>query len=314
MSMKSFQDFILERIDYSVTGVDREIIELASYIYDDLVKNKLKKASYDIQELRPKFPILKTWEYNSINVYINPKYTNKTAYLKYSNSIGIFMKSYNRSILNHELTHVKQSTVDTGILLVDYDSQAVLTQIKSFFRKNAHNIELLKTLLYVSDEREIEAFTQSFRKCSKKEKIEILSYILLLKYFNLKNLISDVRSLRQFVTIWYQYYNTSIPFFDRVSIRRSIGNNTLEVNKKEVNQFIDTINSKLNKIGTTYMRKINNQYLDSEFDVEKFVKLLNEAKLNISRNSVENVMDFTNIRKYNISPTLKYDITADWEE
>lgn len=312
--MKSFQDFILERIDYSTTGVDREITELSSYIYDDLVKNKLKKAYYNIQELKQKFPILESWNYNNINIYISPKYTNKTAYLKYSNSIGIFMKSYNRSILNHELTHVKQSTVDTGILLIDYDSQSVLTQIKSFFRKNAHNIELLKTLLYFSDEREIEAFTQSFRKCGKKEKIEILSYILLLKYFNLKNLISDVRSLRQFVTIWYQYYNTSIPFFDRMSIRRRIGNNTLEVNKKEVNQFIEAINSKLNKIGTTYMRKINNQYLETEFDIEKFIKLLNEAKLNITRNSVKSVMDFTDIKKHNISPTRKYDISADWEE
>jgi len=314
MFMKTFQEFILEKINYSDTGVDREIIELSSYIYDDLVKNKLRKSSYNIAELRQKFPILKTWEYNSINVYINSRYTNKTAFLKYSNSVGIFMKAYNKSILNHELTHVKQSTIDTGVLLVDYDSQAVLTQIKSFFRKNSHNIELLKTLLYVSDEREIEAFTQSFRKCSKTEKVEILSYVLLLKYFNLKNLISDVTSLRQFITIWYQYYNTSIPFFDRMSIRRRVGNNTLEINKKEVNSFIETINSKLNKIGTTYMRKINNQYIDTEYDVEKFVKLLNDAKLNISRNSVESVMDFTNIKKYRVSPTQKYDITADWNE
>ena len=311
--MKTFSEYVLERRDYSDTGVNRDIIELSVYILEKMVSTKSRKMSFNIKELSSQFPFVKDWDYNNIIVSVNSEYINKVIYLKFSNSIGIYLKTYSRATLNHELTHVMQSIKDTSILLVDYENHSVLSQIKSFFKKNGQNIELLKTLLYVSDEREMDAFIQAFKKYDKDKKIEILSCVLLLKYFNLKNLISDVQSLRQFITVWYQYYGTSIPFFDRLKLQRRIANNTLEVNKEEVNDFIKTINTKLNKIGTTFLRRLSNQYIESDTDVEKFVKLLNKAKLNIVRNDFKYVLDLSNAKKVRISPNQKYNIKEDWE-
>ena len=313
MNMKTFSEYVLERRDYSDTGVNRDIIELSVYILEKMVSTKSRKMSFNIKELSSQFPFVKDWDYNNIIVSVNSEYINKVIYLKFSNSIGIYLKTYSRATLNHELTHVMQSIKDTSILLVDYENHSVLSQIKSFFKKNGQNIELLKTLLYVSDEREMDAFIQAFKKYDKDKKIEILSCVLLLKYFNLKNLISDVQSLRQFITVWYQYYGTSIPFFDRLKLQRRIANNTLEVNKEEVNDFIKTINTKLNKIGTTFLRRLSNQYIESDTDVEKFVKLLNKAKLNIVRNDFKYVLDLSNAKKVRISPNQKYNIKEDWE-
>jgi hypothetical protein len=294
--MKTFNEFLLEKRNNRDTGINRDILELSKYLMDIMTENHLKKQSFKISELSEKFPFLKSWNYNTIDIWINPTYINKILYLSYSNSIIIFLKSYSRGTLNHELTHALQSTTDDSVLLIDYENNIVLSQIRNFFTENRNNIDLLKGLLYFSDEREMEAFIQAFKKYDREKKVEILSYALLLKYFNLRNVITDERSLRQFVTIWYQYYGTSIPFFDRLSLQHRIRNNTLEVNKKEVNEFIQTINTKLNKIGNTYMRKLSNQYNDTDVNAEKFVKLLNKAKLNITRNEFKNLLDLSNTK------------------
>ena len=273
--MKTWAEFILEKKNNSETGVNPDIIQLSSYILDFMKTARVRNHIFYIKVMIEKFPFLKSWTYDAISVRINASYMNKAIYLKFSNSIGIFLKAYSKSTLNHELMHVLQSLTNLDVLLVDYENQSVLTQIRGFFRKNASNIELLKGLFYIADQRELEAFTHSFRKMRKDEKVELLSFVLLLKYFNLSNLISNNNSLRQFITIWMQYYGeSSIPFFDRVRLHRNINRNRIEFNKEEIREFTKEINTKFNKIGTTYMRMLNNQYTDNEVDVEKFIKLL----------------------------------------
>jgi len=315
MFMKTFKDFLLEKkktINNRETGINRDIVELSKYIMDDMMSNKLKKSSYKISELSENFPFLKSWKYDSIDIWVNPNYINKIIHIEYSNSIIIFLKSYSRATLNHELVHALQSNTDESVLLIDYENNIVLSQIKNFFRENAHNIDLLKGLLYFSDEREMTAFIQAFKKYDRDKKVEVLSYVLLLKYFNLNNLITNEQTLRQFVMLWYEYYGTSIPFFDRLSIQRRIRNNTLKIDKKEVNEFIKTINTKLNKIGTTYMRRLSNQYNDNEINAEKFIKLLNKAKVNISRNEFKDLLDLSKAKKIKITPNQKYDMNTGW--
>jgi hypothetical protein len=256
---------------------------------------------------------MKDWSYDKIIVKINPHYMNKTIYLKYSNSIGIFMKGYSRSTLNHELMHTVQSLKDPTILLVDYENQSVLTQIRGFFRKNAHNIELLKCLFYVSDKSEFEAFVHSFRKMTKEEKVELLSFALLLKYFNMKNLIGSQRVLRQFITIWMQYYGeSSIPFLDRLRLNLNVRRNNIEINKEEIEEFSRRINEKFNKVGTEYIRKLSNQYSDTEEDVDKLVRYLNLAKLNIVRNDFKYVIDMSKNKKITVGSNRIYDVGKNW--
>jgi len=281
--MKNFKEFLLEK---NKTGVNQNIVDLTSYILNFMKDNKIKRKIFFIDDLVPTFPFLSNWNYRSINVYIDSSYSNKTAYLKYSNSVGIFLKSYNRAALNHELMHVLQSTISLDVLLIDYENRSLLLQIKSFFKKHVSDINLLDSLLYISDEREMGAFIHSFKKYSDEKKINILSHIILLKNFDLKNLIEDKHSLNQFITIWYKYYDTSIPLVDRLMLRRNLRRDTLEIiNDDELNDFIDFINKKLNTSGTNGLRKISNQYNDSEEDVEKLIKLLDKAKLNIADNT-----------------------------
>jgi hypothetical protein len=306
--MKRFIEFITEKKSNNI--INQDIINLSKYIIDYMISNRLKSHIFNIKELSNQFEFLSDWEYENLSVNVNYKYINKTAYLKYSNSVGIYLKSYSLSTLIHELTHILQSKGNSDILLIDYDSHSVLSQIRNFFEKNADDIEFLKTLLYVSDERELEAFVQAFRKYNKSKKVEILSYVLLLKYFNLKNLIKDKNILKQFITIWYQYYNTSILFIDRIILQRRIRNNTIEIDKEKVNEFIETTNNKLNKIGTTYLRRLSNLYTDE--DINKFIILLNEAKLNIVRNDFKHILDLSNSKNIKLSPLHNYNIKTDW--
>lgn len=325
--MKSFHEFILEKQTTVNPDVNQDIIKLSVYILDYMKKNNEKKSIFNISKLSIEFPFLKNWDFQNICVYVNPNYTNKTTNLTWINSIGIFIKSYSRSTLNHELIHALQLSKNKNILISSYENEVVLSQIQNFFRKNRTNINLLKNMLYFSDEREMEAFIHSFRKESKDKKIEILSYVLLLKYFNLKNLISDEQSLRQFITIWKEYYGTSIPFFDRMSLQRRITSNTLELNQKEIEKFIKNINHKLNKIGNIYMEKLIKQYSSSEIEaekfinqnsiieseIEKFIKLLNKAKLNIVRNNFKGVIDISNVKNIKLPNNQSYNMRKNWD-
>ena len=314
MNMKTWAEFILENKDNSETGINPDIIKLSSYILDFMKNGRLRHYIFHIKDLIEDFPFLKTWTYDAISVRINSSYMNKTIYLKFSNSVGIFLKAFSKSTLNHELMHVLQSLTDKDVLLIDYENQSVLTHIRGFFRKNADNIELLKGLFYIADSREMEAFVHSFRKMRKDEKVELLSYVLLLKYFNLKNLIEDKNLLRQFITIWMKYYNdTDIPYFDRVRLRSDIRRNRIDIDKEEIDNFTKEINDNFHKIGTIYMRKLNNQFLDNDVDAERFVKYLNLAKLNIVRNDFKYVIDLSKAKDINLSSDTNYDVTTDWE-
>lgn len=312
--MKKFSEFILEKKEHIVPEVNKDIIELANYIIDYLTDEKRNSWTFLIKTLYAQFPFLESWPYDTLSIRISSTFMNKTVYLKYNNGVGIFMKNMSKSTLVHELVHVQQSINNPDILLVDYDNQAVLTQIRSFFRKNAHNIELLKSLFYIADNREYEAFTQSFKKMKKAEKVELLSFVLLLKYFNLNNLIDNQTTLRQFLTIWREFYGSGdIPFFDRVRLGRNLRRNNIEINKKELKEFTKKINSKFNEVGTKYIRNLSSQYSDNHWDSEKFMRLLNLAKLNIVRNDFDYVLDLSKNKNIKITPNQTYDITKEWE-
>jgi len=310
-TMKTFNEFLLEKKSSTDTGINKDIIKLSTYIIEYMNDNKLKRYNFSIKELSLEFPFLKDWPYVFIVIGISPKFINKTAYLKYSNSVGIYLKAPSKATLNHELIHVLQSTIDRNILLIDYENNTVLNQIKNFFQKISNKIGLLETMLYFADDREMGAFIHSFKKYDKNKRVEILSYILLIKHFKVENLITDKNLLYQFITIWEQYQHSPISFFNRRSIQRRINNNTLELNDQQIQDFMRNINKKLNKSGIIYMDKLNNQYNTNDDEMEKFIKLLDLAKTNIIRNDFKNIMNLEDAKKIKLSSTQNY--YPNWE-
>lgn len=305
--MKTFNDFINEKVTGTETGINKDVVDLSNYIYDHMKNNKLKFEMFYISDLTKEFPFMKDWEFSKITVRINVEYTNITKFIRFGNIAAVYIKSLSKSMLNHELMHVFQASKNRELLQIDYENQTLLSQMRSFFRNSQFNIDIIKTLFYAADDREIDAYTHSFKKSSRSSKIGILVVALMLRYFNVKNYIKDTNELRQFITIFYQYYNSSIPFFDRLKINNQINNNTLEINKKEVKQFIKFINIKLNDAGRKYLTRLTNQSTESEKDLENFVILLNKAKRKIVEQNV-NFIDLNRAIRLRLSDTRTFDI------
>jgi hypothetical protein len=110
-----------------------------------------------------------------------------------------------------------------------------------------------------------------------------------------------------------QYYGeSSIPFLDRLRLNLNVRRNNIEINKEEIEEFSRRINEKFNKVGTEYIRKLSNQYSDTEEDVDKLVRYLNLAKLNIVRNDFKYVIDMSKNKKITVGSNRIYDVGKNW--
>lgn len=311
--MKNFKEFIAdynlyENKKFSQTGVSSDIMKLTNYILSDMKDNDKKKETYSIKNLIDKFEFLTNWGYDNIRVCVKHNGSNLISYLPISNTAIIFMKNYSRSVLNHELFHAYQSSQDPKMLTTTYENKTLINQLSSFFTNNSDNINLLKKLIYYADNMEMGAYIHSFKKMKEKEKIELLTYILLLKYFDLSKLMSDKNVLSKFIYLWKNYYGETIPVIDRLfNIRRNIINSDeIVINKKELEPFINKINKKLNFAGDIYLEKLGKQNIQTS-DVEKLSALLNKASSNIYRNKLDNTLNNDN-NITDITNQIKFDV------
>ncbi|MGE5406701.1 MAG: hypothetical protein ACM3NR_03225 [Methanosarcina sp.] len=301
-----------ENICEKITGIDTDILNLADHIYYHMVYAKLMKAQYNVRYLSLVYPFLAKWEYKEILILVNRRFNvqGKTGYLKHQKTIVIYMNSLCLGTLNHELMHVLQSVTDQNVLFSDYENNKVLKQLTKIFRKEKYHIVVLRKLLYLTDKREMGAFIHSLKKYDNTKIMELISYVILMKYFDVKNLMSDKNALNQFVTIWQRYYRGNIPFFERIALINEIKRNKLETKEIEINEFIHNINVSINNAANEYLVKIINQYSDNEADLKNLKILFDDVMRNLADTSFNDLMNMSTAENLRLSSSLEYDIKS----